>query len=138
MIFIASGLLGMLAAQVVFWRRAVEVRAIRWELYRLRDDLRRVAYEDRSLLSSDIFRIMDASLTASCAALDELSLWTVLPRILFSDRERIEGKQRHFETRLYQPQHAALLPIYEQSTRLLAKHLAWRHMFISTIAIATG
>jgi hypothetical protein len=137
MILAAFGSLAFIASIVIYWRRAVEMRAIRWQLYKLRDDLRREALADRKLLSSDVFKVIDAALTGSCARLDQLSLWTVLPIVLFTDRERIEGKQRHFETRLHQPQHAALLPIYEHSSTLLARHLAWRHMFLSTIAIAT-
>jgi hypothetical protein len=137
MILIAIGSLTVAASIIVFWRRAVEMRVIRWELYRLRDELRLVAFSDRALLKSDIFRAIDSALTRNCAHLDELSLWSILPVIFWGDRRKIEGQYRDFMTKLNQPQHAALIPIYETSSDLFAKHLAWRHVGVSVLATVT-
>lgn len=137
MILAAIGTITFLASLTLLWRRAVEMRVIRWRLYELRDSLRHMAYENPELLRSGVFRSLDHMLSAHSSQLNEISLWTILPRVLFSDRQKIEGIQRDFEMRLRQPKNQAMIPIYERSAMLIGRHLAWRHIFLSIVAVVT-
>lgn len=139
MILSALGITAMLALTVILYRRSVEDRVIRWQLYQLRDELRSAAFEDRSLLQSQVFRTLDRKLTFHCAHLDQLSMWTILPvmAIPHAVRAKVEARQRDFDNKISQPQHVKLLPIYEQSMTLLAKHLALRHLFVTFLAAIT-
>jgi hypothetical protein len=80
---------------------------------------------------------LDEQLTAQSARLADLSLWSVLPAVMLADRQKIDRMQRDFETKLNQPKNAAMIPIYERSSILFARHLAWRHLFLSGLAIIT-
>src|SRR4051812_7723145 len=103
MILIMICSITLLATLTIFVRRAVEMRANRWHLYALRDQLRTAAYEDPAVLASEVFQVLDARLSVQCAHLDELSLWAILPSVIFGDRRRIENRQRDFAMKLEQP-----------------------------------
>lgn len=133
------GIVGLtfLTCVVLYWRVAVEERAIRWELYARRDELRLRAFEDAEIRSSEVFRRLDETLTKQCATFDNLSLWSIVPIALFGDPERASRKQRDFETKLRQPQNEALVPIYHASVALFARHLMWRHLFLTLASVVT-
>ena len=98
MTFIAIGTITLLVSWLLCWRRAVEQRAIRWDLYRKRDELRRLAIDNPGLLDSDIFQTLDKQLTSHCVAFKYVSLWTLVPVLVMADRkksERIATKLRH-------------------------------------------
>jgi hypothetical protein len=137
MTFIAIGTLALITAMLLNWRRAVEQRAIRWELYAKRDELRRLAYEDPVLLGSDIFTALDSQLTMQCATFDHLSLWAILPMLVRADQKKIEGRQKNFQTKLHQPKNRPMVPVYEGAVLLFARHLMWRHMFMTAIVSVT-
>lgn len=139
MTFALVGVVAWLAALVVFWRRAVEERAIRWQLYRLRDDLRALAFNDPDLLDSEVFMTLDRTLTTRCARLEHFSAWTAMATLTLKrdSRRQVEGLQKDFITKLNQPKNAPMIPVYDASTSLLMRHLMWRHMFITGLSIVT-
>ena len=119
-------------------RRAVEARAIRWSLYRLRDELRFLAIDNRSLLGSPAFKRLDSSLTGYCANLSSISLWTMLP--LLADRhlrEMADKRQGELVSELAKPELAAVKEIYERASNELAKHFMLRHLFLTCAVVVT-
>ena len=135
MTFIAIGTITLLGSWLLCWRRAVEQRAIRWDLYRKRDELRRLALDNPWLLDSDIFQTLDKQLTSHCAAFKHVSLWTLVPVLLMADRKKIEGLQRNFTAKLRQPRNSVMVPIYKSIVPLFARQLMWRHIFL-TVGVA--
>ena len=137
MILVAVGGLSLLASYLVYWRCAVEMRSVKWQLYGLRDELRSIAFDHRELLDSDVFQTLDNRLSVFCTRLEGLSLWSVLPVVFFSDRKRIDGLQRNFTVKLHQPKNVVLVDVYERSCGLLVRHLVYQHMFTVIFALAT-
>lgn len=135
--FMIVAILAIALTSLLIFRRATEERAIRWKLYALRDELRKLAYEDRSLLDSTLFRRLDRSITGQCATLTNVSIWSLLPLFAFNREGRrvVDARQRLLEAEL--DEQKAVARLYDQSVHLMMRHLLWRHMFLTTLAAVT-
>jgi hypothetical protein len=137
--FILLLLLVLAALVLVTWRRIVEERAIRWELYALRDELRSLAYSDRRLLDTTLFRRLDYHITAHCGSLSDVSIWSLLPVFLFDreGRSEVEKQQVILVSQLKKPENREVSVLYDRSVRLMVKHLLLRHVFLTAMAALT-
>lgn len=130
------GTLAVITALVAMeWQRVLD-REIRWDLYRLRDDLRMRAIEDRSLVGSELFWRLDRSLTGYCASLEELSLWVLLPIAVIKRRE-ISADARTLQEELDAHATKDLANLYAESSRLLVRHLVVRHWPLVLLTLIT-
>jgi hypothetical protein len=116
----------LLASFVYDYWRATNEREVRWGIYALRDELRWLAAEDRTLLESQLFWDLDRSLTNQCARLSEMSMWDLLARMLSEPEEPDEWSER-FRRDLTAPGNEHLRDIFTRSIGLLLKHMTQRH-----------
>ena len=139
MILAVLGLLVFIALALLTWRRVVEERAIRWRLYGLRDELRTLAYSDRRLLSTQLFRRLDYHITAHCGTLSDVSIWSLLPICLLDrhGRAEVEKQQVELVSQLERPENREVALLYDRSVNLMIKHLLLRHVFITCLAGVT-
>lgn len=135
----ALGFLTILAVGLLTARRAVVERSIRWQLYALRDQLRERAYHNRSLLSSPAFRRLDQNISAQCAVLPDVSIWSLLPVMALDHegRQAVEQRQQMLAEELKRPENAEVSELFDKSVGLMMRHLLWRHMFFTAVTGAT-
>jgi hypothetical protein len=134
MSFVILACLVGVATVLLMYRRAVEERAIRWQLYCLRDELRALAYDDVKLKHSALFRRLDHNITMHCATLSDVSIWSLLPVFIIDKdgREKVDARQRQLAPDLRK--NPAVKKLYDNSVRLMIRHLLWRHMFLTGVA----
>lgn len=135
--FAFIGAVTAIGSCLLIYRRAVEERIIRWKLYQLRDELRLLAYNDVRVRNSAIFKRLDRNFTAHCAALGDVSLWSLLPVIILdvNGRKQADELQRQLAPELRKFPEVERL--FTQSASLLMRHLLWRHMFMTLTATLT-
>lgn len=141
---IAFGFLTVLATTLLAYRRRVEERAIRWQLYALRDELRDLAYSDRTLLAKPLFRQLDRNVTLHCATLGDFSLWGFAGGYAMSGKAvrravsaSVKERQRVLSEELQRPENENIASIYHRSVSLVMRHLVWRHLFITIVSVGT-
>lgn len=138
MILIAISVLTFAAAEMIFLRRRIAERAIRWKLYELRDQLRFAVIEEPALGRQTAFLTLDRSITNLCASLPTMSLWTFLSigreKSLWNEAKE---RTRQLQQQLDKPENARLRTIYTEVSEQIAKHLALRHLFLTTVVATT-
>ena len=136
MSLITIGIFTIIAVALLTVRRAVAERSIRWQLYALRDQLRELAYHNRGLLNSPAFRRLDESISAQCAVLPDVSIWSLLPVMAFDHegRHEVEVHQQELARELQRPENADVFKLFGKSVALMIRHLLWRHMFLTAVA----
>ena len=138
MIFAVMCLLALASSANVFYLRATIDRRLRWQLYAVRDELRWAAVQDRSVLDSRHFWLLDRTLTRQCEDLDEVSLWSMLPLAFATkERARVNARAEEFENEMKLPENELFSSIFKKSAALFTTHLLWRHAVLVVLISIT-
>jgi hypothetical protein len=132
MLFLAVALIT--AHLIMLWKTYRE-RVASWELYALRDQLRWAVINDERLLASPLFYRIDGALTGLAGNLREVSLWPLLPFAL--DRQQTDEEERRIWLCLAQPEYAPIAAVARDASKVFAKHLACRHLFLTALTVAS-
>jgi hypothetical protein len=133
------GLLTWLTTVTILAWRSLLLTRVRWRLYALRDRLRWAAIQDRTRLDSEVFWALDESLSAHCANLGEVSLWVVLPFLLFSPQARRETRELRDERvkALSRAENGELAAVYRDSCEAFVQALLVRHCVLFALLLPT-
>lgn len=113
----------------LLWKATLE-REVRWNLYRVRDELRWAGIQNPDLLNDPRFWKLDDSLTLRCRHLHKLSVW---PMLVIA--KGMGGQELASLAVRSSDEAGPFLPFYEEAARLTMQHLRYRHVFLGRVGL---